>query len=160
MRVEGLNLEPLIEETIESGGLTIQENVRFVIREGHLKCRLQVQYSENTGLSGMRLEILKSVDLPSFSIVLILNGRRVRCYCSDVPHTNPQDCESDPGRKFTGYHKHTWSDLTGDDCVYIPTDIPGSPLEEAFYQFCDECGITFGGVWNDPPPAQLPLLGG
>jgi hypothetical protein len=152
-------LEPLVDDIIESGGLKIQENVRFIIREGHLKCRLPVHHPENIDLSGMRLEIVKSVDLPSFSIVLLLNSRRVRCYCSDEPHTNPQDYETEPGRSFTGYHKHRWSDATGDECVYIPSDIPGSPLEEAFYQFCDECGITFGGVWNDPPPAQLPLLG-
>ena len=160
MRAEGLDLEPVIEEAIHSGNLVIQDNVRFVTREGHLKSRMSVQYPDNPDTGGMRLEILKSVDLPSFSIVLLVSGRRARCYCSNEPHTNPEDCVTHPGQHFTGYHKHTWSDRTGNECVYVPDNIPGSPLEEAFYQFCDECGINFGGVWNDPPLVQLPLLGG
>lgn len=160
MRAEGLDLEPIIEEALHSGGLAIQDDVRFGSREGHLKCRLSVQHADNPDISGMRLEIVKSVDLPYFSIVLLLNGRRARCYCSGDPHTNPEDCATNPGQRFTGYHKHIWSDRTGDECVEVPADIPGSPLEEAFYQFCDESGITFGGVWNNPPLVQLPMLGG
>ena len=105
MRAEGLDLEPVIEEAIHSGNLVIQDNVRFVTREGHLKCRLPVQYLDNPDVIGMRLEIVKSVDLPLFSIVLHLNCRRLRCYCSAEPHTNPEDCVLDPGQHFIGYHK-------------------------------------------------------
>ena len=160
MRAEGLSLESLIEEVISSGQLIIEDDVRFESREGHLKCRLSVRHQGEPERSGLRLEIVKSVELPSFSLIFLVNSRRVRCYCSDGRHTNPADCISDPGKNFNGYHKHLWSDQTGDDCVYIPDDIPGSLLQEAFYQFCDESGITFVGIWNDPPPVQLPMLGG
>ena len=160
MRADGLNLEPIVNEAVNSGVLLIQDNVRFEAREGHLKCRLPVGQSGELDVSGMRLEILKSVELPSFSLTLILNRRRVRCYCSDGIHTNPSDCAASPSLRFDGYHKHLWSDQTGDECVYVPDDIPGSPLEEAFYQFCDESGITFNGTWTDPPLVQLPMLGG
>ena len=159
MRAEGLNLESLIEDVTNSGQLVIEDDVRFESREGHLKCRLDVHHQGQSELSGLNLEIVKSVELPSFSLIFLVNSRRARCYCADERHTNPADCTSDPGRKFTGYHKHSWSDQTGDECVYIPEDIPGSLLQEAFYQFCDESGITFAGVWNDPPSVQLPMLG-
>jgi hypothetical protein len=42
--------------------------------------------------------------------------------------------------------------MTGDDCAYIPDDMtPGLLVENAFYEFCAECGITFLGAWHDPP---------
>jgi hypothetical protein len=57
-----------------------------------------------------------------------------------------------PGERLKGHHKHRWSDVTGDDCAYVPEEMTaGLFVEDSFYEFCAECGITFLGVWRDPP---------
>ncbi len=56
---------------------------------------------------------------------------------------------------FDGHHKHKWSDVTGDECVYVLDDISLASMEEAFYGFCEECGVSFNGVWEDPTPVQI-----
>ena len=67
------------------------------------------------------------------------------------PHTQAPDCPDAPGERILGRHKHRWADLTGDECVYVPDEMTGGLIENSFYEFCAECGITFLGRWNDPP---------
>ena len=103
----------------------------------------------------IRLQASKNPRLSKFSFQLLVRNRPARRFCSQHPHTNPSDCEEMPEEHFHREHKHQWSDLTGDECVYVPTDFTVSPLEEAFYSFCEESGIEFHGIWNDPPLVQF-----
>jgi hypothetical protein len=84
---------------------------------------------------------------------LTYDGRALRRFCSNTTHSNPNDCPE--AILIQGYHKHRWRDETGDECAYVPEDISLSSMEEAFYDFCAECGVTFNGVWSDPPEVQM-----
>ena len=152
MRHQGTQIETLVDSIIDSALLTIEDNINWVLRDGTLKSRVAVKHPE---FMSFTLEIIKSSRLPRCSIQLLYERYPVRRFCSNHRHDNPHDCLAQPLESFSGFHKHKWSDLAGDECVYIPDDISLVSLEQMFYDFCTECGITFEGRWNDPPPTQL-----
>lgn len=157
-RESGVAIESLVDRAIEAGVLAVDGPVAWRQGEGHLKARLPVQHSEE---EDFRLELIWLPIHRRFSITLLYQRYRVRCLCSNTPHVVPRDCPDHPGERLFGLHKHRWSDITGDECIYIPDDISTASPEQAFYDFCAESGVAFTGVWNDPPPWQPPLaLGG
>jgi hypothetical protein len=154
-REQGSQLESFIDAAIDSGMMSITESVSWERREGHLKARLNVDYSDHPGF---RLELHHTPLLPRrFSLQLMYQRRTARRYCSSMPHTQPGDCTEFPNQRILGMHKHRWSDQTGDECVCVPSDISGGLIEETFYEFCTESGVSFLGVWHDPPGLQLGL---
>ncbi|GEM_PF-4248578 len=152
MRKMGLQLEALIDSIIDSGKLKSDERVIWKWREGHWKATLKVEHPEQ---SGVELVIIMLPLLSRFSVQLNYQGTPARRFCSNSPHTMPHDCLEHPGERLFGYHKHRWSDQTGDECCYVPDDMSVISIEQAFYDFCSECGIIFDGVWSDPPPTQI-----
>jgi hypothetical protein len=152
MRDPGNPIEALVDSIIASGLLSIEENVRWVFRDGTLKARLEVKHPE---YMSFRLDITKNPHISRCSIQLVFDGRPVRRFCQKQKHENPADCTENPSQKFIGHHKHKWSDLTGDECIYIPDDISLASVEQMFYDFCTECGIVLDGRWIEPPEVQL-----
>ena len=152
MRRQGSEIETLVDSVIDSGLLVIEDNINWALRDGTLKARVPVRHPE---FMSFALEIVKNSRLPRCSISLLYEKYPIRRFCQRHVHDNPHDCPSNPSQRFIGHHKHKWSDLTGDECVYVPDDISLASMEQMFYDFCVECGITFEGRWNDPPPAQL-----
>ena len=146
-------LESIIDLLIGSGLLSLSDSVRWELRDGYLRARLPVAHQDYP--EGLRLEILKNPRISKYSFQLMFRGKAARRFCSNHTHQNPVDCPQTPGQEYDGYHKHRWSDTTGDECIYKPTDFALDSIEEAFYAFCDECNIEFNGVWNDPPEIQL-----
>ena len=153
MRDPNSHIEALIENLLASGELEIFDNVNWKLRDGYLGTTLTVQHPQQQ--PDIRLELRKNPRISKFSIQLRVSSKPARRYCSRMPHTNPSDCANFPNMRFVNEHKHKWSDITGDECVYIPEDFNTDPLEEAFLSFCEECGITFHGVWNEPPEVQM-----
>ena len=153
MRDPTSQLESLIENLFTGGQLELCDNVMWHLRDGYLAASLRVQQPDHQ--QDLRLELRKNPRITKFSIQFLINSKPARRYCSDHPHTNPPDCVESPNVLFPKEHKHRWSDLTGDECVYVPDDFNTHPIEDAFYSFCEECGITFHGLWNDPPEVQL-----
>ena len=154
MRVLGSNHEASIDSILDSGELSINDRIIWRQREGHLKARVPVLHSEHRGIV---LELTFLPIVARFSLQLRFDSIPARRFCSRSPHTMPHDCLENPGQRIDGYHKHRWSDITGDECCYVPDDISISSLEQTFYDFCAESSITFNGIWSDPPPAQIGL---
>lgn len=154
MRHQGSEIETLVDSIIDAALLVIEDNINFVLRDGTLKARVAVKHPE---FMSFTLEVLKNPRLPRCSIQLLYLRYPVRRFCQRGRHTNAYDCQTHPLEVFSGHHKHRWSDVTGDDCVYVPDDISLASIEQMFYDFCVECGITFEGRWNDPPEIQLPF---
>ena len=123
------------------------------MRDGYLAATLSVQQPDHQ--QDLRVELRKNPRIAKFSFQFRINSKPARRYCSDLTHTNPPDCAEYPNERFSKEHKHRWSDVTGDECVYVPDDFNAHPIEDAFYSFCEECGIVFHGLWNDPPEVQL-----
>ena len=149
MREPQSQLEYLFDDLMSSGNLEITTPVLWRQRDGYLTARLPIPHTTYA----IFLDLKKNTRLPRYSFQLVVNGYPARRFCSDQPHTNPRDCADLPTLKARGYHKHRWTDLTGDECVYIPEDMTAASIEVAFDEFCEECGITFGGLWYDPPPS-------
>ena len=147
------HIEALIENLLASGELEIFDKVKWQLRDGYLASTLKVHHLDQQ--QDIRLDLLKNPRISKFSFQLRVNSKPARRFCSRTAHTNPADCAELPNVKFPHEHKHRWSDLTGDECVYVPEDFNLHPLEDAFFSFCEECGIDFHGVWNDPPEVQL-----
>ena len=133
MRHQGTQIETLVDSIIDSALLTIEDNINWVLRDGTLKSRVAVKHPE---FMSFTLEIIKSSRLTRSSIQLLYERYPVRRFCSNHRHDNPHDCLAQPLESFFGFHKHKWSDLTGDECVYIPDDISLVSLEQMFYDFC------------------------
>jgi hypothetical protein len=149
----GLQIEAVIDAAIDSGDLTISDSVTWTRLDGGSKARVNVQHPEEADFF---LELTQSNRLVNrFTIQLVFRRKAARRYCSNHTHTQKQDCPQDAGVQFFGYHKHRWSDETGDECIYVPEDMNGGPIEDSFYEFLAECGITFLGEWRDPPPIQF-----
>ena len=153
MRDPTSQLEALIEGFLSSGQLEVYENVMWRLRDGYLVATLKVEEPDRQ--LDVRLELRRNPRISKFSFQFLINSKPAWRYCSDHPHTNPPDCADSPNGHFPSQHKHRWSDLTGDECVYVPEDFTTNPIEDAFYSFCEECGISFHGIWNDPPQVQL-----
>lgn len=113
-----------------------------------MKARLRVEYPTDPGFE---LMLQQSRVIERYTIQLSYRRKPARRYCAAHVHTNASDCPDMKNERIWGRHKHRWSDLTGDECVYVPEDMQGTLLEECFYEFMEECGITFLGRWNDPP---------
>lgn len=156
-RDQSSELEALIDSVIDSGDLTITEAVVWKVSEAYLKARVPVAHPDHRD---WRMELHKNPRLPRFVFSLLYAGKPARRFCSHSWHRNPLDCTDwgnvKPGERVFGYHKHRWSDAAGDECVYIPDDMNNAvSIEEAFYDFCNECGVTFNGLWADPPPGSV-----
>lgn len=155
MRDPTRQLESIIDGLLSGGQLEIYANVMWQLRDGYLVATLKAE-EPNRQLE-VRIELRKNPRITKFSFQLLVNNTPARRYCSRHPHTNPSDCTANPNSHFPEQHKHAWSDATGDECVYLPDDFATNPIEDAFYSFCEECGIAFQGVWNDPPQSQMGL---
>jgi hypothetical protein len=152
MREAGSQVEASIDAAIESGELSVSEAVTWSKAEGHVKARIRLQHPSE---SGFFVELQQSRIPERFTLQLVYKKNPARRFCSTNPHTQALDCAESPGMRLPGRHKHRWSDVTGDECVYMPEDISGVLIEEVFHEFCSECGITFLGVWHDPPIQPL-----
>ena len=153
MRDPNSQIEGLIENRLPSGNLEVFDNVNWQLRDGYLASTLKVLHPDQQ--QDIRLDLRKNPRISKFSFQLRVSSKPARRFCSDIPHTNPADCVEFPNTRFPHEHKHRWSDLTGDECVYVPEDFDLHPSEDAFFSFCEECRINFHGVWNDPPEVQL-----
>ena len=133
MRHQGSQIETLVDSILDSSFLTIEDNIKWVLRDGTLKARVDVKHPEYMRFA---LEINKNSRIPKCSIQLLYGRIPIRRFCQMHGHDNSHDCLSQPLERFSGYHKHKWSDLTGDECVYVPDDISLVSMEQMFYDFC------------------------
>lgn len=102
----------------------------------------------------LSLTITINLEVPTkFSFSLLINrGIRIIGLDGSGSHANTH---TDRNKWVRQTHEHRWTDACHGSWAYSVT-YPAD-LESAFRDFCRRHGITFNGIWIDPPPVQLGL---
>src|SRR5579884_699896 len=134
----GAQAEFLLAQPKQIGGTVIR---RPIIPSRTPRWRLETTVVAPTTLETLRL--VGSYGRTNWSFALLVNTIPIRrLTMHGGRHTNPD------GTVIEEPHKHIWDDLHRDREAYVPTDIDFSDVNEAFFDFLKECGITLMGQYQ------------
>jgi hypothetical protein len=149
---------PLTEAEVDevlSESMRIEGPVRWVQKSNDVwaEATLQVRHPHRDVSLSLKITV-NLLATRKFSFSLLLDSAH-RIVGVDVG-SGHENRHTDSNRWVDQPHEHRWTDACHGSWARDLDAFPGT-LREAFLAFCERMRIEFGGVWSDPPPAQLGL---
>lgn len=88
--------------------------------------------------------VLKAWKRESYGFCLLYKSSKVvRRWDNSTPHTNPD------GKVINEPHKHYWDEEYEDKFAYAVDDVATDNVDQAFWDFLDECNIELKGSYQE-----------